>query len=56
MSEPAKQPAEEEEEPMGLFPVRTGVTQAHLLQWIDPTFDEAEPSLEAWLAQARRAA
>lgn len=37
------------EEAFGLRPIKTGVTQPHVLQWIDPTFDEAEPLLDAWL-------
>lgn len=37
------------EETFGLKPVREAVTQPHLLQWIDPTFDEAEPLIDEWL-------
>lgn len=44
-----KDEAAEMEEPFGLAPVRTGVTQPHLLQWIDPTFDEVVPLIDGWL-------
>lgn len=39
-----------EEEAFGLRPIeRRAVAQPHLLQWIDPTFDEAEPVLDEWV-------
>lgn len=41
---------EPREEAFGLRPVKTGVTQPHALQWIDPTFDEAQPVIDAWLS------
>ncbi len=56
MTEPSKR---DSEEPFGLRPVAAGVTQPHLLQWVDPTFEAAEPSLQSWLDESdaeRRAA
>lgn len=44
-----------EEEFAGLHPVKTGVTQPHLLQWIDPTFDAAEPHIDSWLEKRKAA-
>lgn len=45
----------EREEPFGLRPTeRRVVAQPHLLQWIDPTFDEAEPVLDEWLQLRER--
>lgn len=44
------------EEFVGLKPAKTGVTQPHVLQWVDPTFDAAEPQLESWLQARQKAA
>lgn len=46
--------ANEREELAGLQPVRAGVTQPHVLQWLDPTFDAARPAIDAWLKWRRR--